>query len=54
MEHAKPFSISLPPALLKRMDRERGDVTRSRFMMRIVEAYFMGKDNDKGSKKPDG
>jgi hypothetical protein len=32
-----PFGISLPKSLLNLIDRERGDVTRSRFILRLVE-----------------
>lgn len=32
-----PFGLSLPRYLLKLIDIERGDVTRSRFILRMLE-----------------
>lgn len=39
-----PFSITLPKELLSRIDKERGDVTRSRYLLRIIQEYFKGKN----------
>lgn len=32
-----PFGISLPKKLLDSIDQERGDVSRSRFILRLLE-----------------
>lgn len=32
-----PFGISLPPEIVDSIDFERGDVSRSRFLLRILE-----------------
>jgi metal-responsive CopG/Arc/MetJ family transcriptional regulator len=34
------FSINLPEKLVKKIDRERGDVPRSRFILRLIEKVY--------------
>ena len=40
MQNCKPTGLSLPDKLLKDIDNERGDVSRSRFLLRLIlKAY---------------
>jgi len=40
MQNYKPTGVSLPDNLLKDIDNERGDVSRSRFLLRLIlKAY---------------
>jgi metal-responsive CopG/Arc/MetJ family transcriptional regulator len=34
------FSINLPEKLVKKIDRERGDIPRSRFILRLLEKVY--------------
>ena len=45
MEHSKATGLSLPEELMQRIDRERGDVPRSRFLLRLIEAGYKYKEN---------
>jgi hypothetical protein len=46
MKHYKPTGLSLPAELIHKIDSERGDVSRSRFLLRIIEkTYSEGKGN---------
>ncbi|MGA2665110.1 MAG: hypothetical protein ABSF83_09220 [Nitrososphaerales archaeon] len=38
-----PITVSLPLEILARMDREKGDLSRSRFVLRAIEKS-LGKD----------
>jgi hypothetical protein len=40
MSESTSLGISLPRSLVKRIDEERGDIPRSRFVLRIVEDAF--------------
>jgi metal-responsive CopG/Arc/MetJ family transcriptional regulator len=44
---AKRVNISLPGNLAERIDRERGDVTRSRFVTRLLEKAYGVKKEEK-------
>lgn len=35
-----PVGISFPKGILERIDKERGDVSRSRFILRILEKQY--------------
>jgi metal-responsive CopG/Arc/MetJ family transcriptional regulator len=35
------FSINLPEKLVKKIDKERGDVSRSRFILRLLEKAYV-------------
>jgi metal-responsive CopG/Arc/MetJ family transcriptional regulator len=37
MKHYKATGISLPDQLLKEIDTERGDISRSRYLLRLLE-----------------
>ena len=36
----KHIHVSLDEELVKRIDNDRGDVSRSRFLLRIIERYY--------------
>ena len=35
------FSINLPDKLVKKIDKDRGDVPRSRFILRLLEKAYI-------------
>jgi hypothetical protein len=37
----KPTGFSLPIELVDRIDRERGDIPRSKFVLRLLEKYYL-------------
>ena len=37
MKHYKATGISLPAELLKEIDSERGDISRSRYLLRLLK-----------------
>jgi hypothetical protein len=37
MQDSKPVGISLPKKVISRIDSERGDVSRSRYLLRLLE-----------------
>ena len=39
-KNAIPVGISFPKELLERIDEMRGDVARSRFILRMIEKYY--------------
>ncbi|MDQ6666883.1 MAG: hypothetical protein M3Y53_01500 [Thermoproteota archaeon] len=40
MQHYKTTGISIPVELMKRIDNERGDVSRSRYVLRLLEMIY--------------
>jgi hypothetical protein len=40
MQRYKTAGLSLPIDLLRRIDTERGDVSRSRFLLRLIERRY--------------
>jgi metal-responsive CopG/Arc/MetJ family transcriptional regulator len=38
------IGVSLPQELVKKIDKDRGDITRSRFLQRMVEFAFDQKE----------
>lgn len=36
--HKNPIGISLPENVIEKIDMQRGDVTRSRFILRLIES----------------
>ena len=44
MKNYRTMSASLPRPLADRIDTERGDISRSRFMQRMLEGYYYNKD----------
>lgn len=41
------IGISIPTDMLKDIDEKRGDVTRSRFILRILEKHYNMKNDEK-------
>lgn len=39
-QHSKGVRISLPTEVMRRIDIDRGDVPRSRYMLRILERQY--------------
>jgi hypothetical protein len=46
MKHNIATGISLPVHLLRRIDLERGDVSRSRYLLRILETQYKDQNQD--------
>ena len=40
MQRYKSAGLSLPSELLRRIDSERGDIPRSRFLLRLIEMRY--------------
>jgi len=40
---SKSAGISIPTDLLSRIDKERGDISRSRYIVRIIEGVYLKK-----------
>ena len=40
MQKCKPIGISLPKEFMQKIDVERGDVPRSRYVLRILEKQY--------------
>ena len=45
MEVSIPIGISLPINIVKRLDSERGDISRSRYLLRMIENMYAGKED---------
>lgn len=45
MEHCKSTGLSLPGEIMQKIDSERGDVSRSRFLLRLIEAGYRYREN---------
>ena len=41
--HSKSKGISIPEDLLSKIDKDRGDISRSRFIVRIMERLYIEK-----------
>lgn len=51
MKHYIATGLSLPVHLLKRIDLERGDVSRSRYLLRILETQYKDQNQDHNEKR---
>jgi metal-responsive CopG/Arc/MetJ family transcriptional regulator len=40
MKCCKSTGLSLPTELMKKIDSERGDISRSRFLLRLIEKAY--------------
>jgi hypothetical protein len=40
MKRCESTGLSLPSDLLRRIDLERGDISRSRFLLRLIERRY--------------
>jgi metal-responsive CopG/Arc/MetJ family transcriptional regulator len=38
MENNKTISVSIPKKILSQIDTNRGDITRSKFILRLIES----------------
>jgi metal-responsive CopG/Arc/MetJ family transcriptional regulator len=43
-DNTEKLGITLPKPMIERIDRQRGDVPRSRFNRRAIESYLKGID----------
>jgi hypothetical protein len=41
LQKNKPTGFSLPSDLIQKIDEERGDIPRSRFLLRILEKVYL-------------
>lgn len=48
MQKSKSTGISLPADIMNKIDTERGDVSRSRFLLRLVEQAYREKEKEGG------
>jgi len=44
----KPVGISIPPQLIEKIDKDRGDIPRSIFVTRLIEQAY--REREKGKK----
>lgn len=47
MKRCISTGLSLPTDLMKKIDAERGDVPRSRFLLRLLEKTYSAENNEK-------
>ena len=47
MKKFKTTGLSLPEEFLERIDRERGDVPRSRYVLRLIEKSYGGDSDER-------
>jgi metal-responsive CopG/Arc/MetJ family transcriptional regulator len=40
MENVTTISVSLPKTIVNKIDSNRGDVSRSKFVLRLIESKF--------------
>jgi len=43
MDNVLTVAISLPKEMVERIDEDRGDITRSRYILRMIEKAYEGK-----------
>lgn len=55
MQSSIAVGISLPANIIKKLDAERGDVSRSRYVLRIIEKmYTVNNQNHEGRRSDRG
>ena len=47
MKRYTPTGLSLPTDLMHKIDCDRGDVPRSRYLLRIIEKIYVERQEDK-------
>jgi hypothetical protein len=52
MQLCSSVGISIPKNMLSRIDQERGDVSRSRYVLRILEKVYLSTDQRSEIKQP--
>jgi len=53
MRKSKQVTLSLDPAILARLDEERGLIPRSRYIAFILESWFTRKSREEEAEAPD-
>lgn len=48
MQNCVSAGLSLPKKLMQKIDVERGDISRSRFLLRLIEKVYAGKKDKTG------
>jgi metal-responsive CopG/Arc/MetJ family transcriptional regulator len=48
MKKYNSTGLSLPNELIEKIDSERGDVSRSRFLLRLIERAYLLKQKENG------
>jgi metal-responsive CopG/Arc/MetJ family transcriptional regulator len=43
MKYCKSTGLSIPAELMQKIDAERGDISRSRFVLRLIERAYQQK-----------
>jgi hypothetical protein len=51
MRHSIPIGISMPKEMMSRIDTERGDISRSRFLLRLIECTYAIESRQKVSSR---
>ena len=46
MENVTTISVSLPKTIVNEIDSSRGDVSRSKFFLRLIESNFQTKKEE--------
>lgn len=47
MKHYTSTGLSLPTEIVDRIDSERGDISRSRFLLRLIERAYRDTQSEK-------
>jgi metal-responsive CopG/Arc/MetJ family transcriptional regulator len=47
MKRYNSTGLSLPNELIRKIDSERGDVSRSRFLLRLIERVYLLQEKEK-------
>jgi hypothetical protein len=47
LQKNKPTGFSLPSELIRKIDAERGDIPRSRYLLRILEKVYPSSEIEK-------
>jgi hypothetical protein len=53
MRKSKQVTLSLDPAILAKIDEERGLIPRSRYIAFILESWFTQKSREEGAEAPE-
>lgn len=48
MKKNSPMGLSIPNELIQRIDSERGDVSRSRFLLRLIQRAYLLQEKENG------
>jgi|YelNatPaOPRAMG01_1025707.scaffolds.fasta_scaffold282755_2 hypothetical protein len=53
MRRSRQVTLSLDPAILEKLDAERGLIPRSRYIAFIIEKWFAKKDGEEEAEAPE-